>query len=113
MVNDEERMSNGSNNGIRLTKYIVFFVWRTAEFELPILSGRASDCASRKGAIKDVHRSNETHCSVFIGRLCTAERGVIGQLRNHAARDSASKNRDGPTHRGRADRGLLYRAAVL
>ena len=51
--------------------------------------------------------------SVVAGRESIAERGVLEQLPNHAAGNSASKNRDGSTHRGRASRGLFYRTALL
>src|SRR5215831_10478312 len=75
--------------------------------------GRASNCTSRKPAIKGVDQRNETGHSVVAGREPVAERGVLGRLRNHAARNSAGKNRDGATHRGRASRGLFYWAALL
>ena len=86
-----------------------------SDFDIRIynLAKGASNCALQKGAIKDVHRSNETRDSVFIGRQHTAVRGVVEQLRNHAAGHSTSKNRDGATYRSRADRGLLYRATLL
>src|SRR6266516_4834080 len=75
--------------------------------------GRASNCALRKAAIKGVHRRNETRHSVVAGRESVAKRSVLQWLSNHAPGDSASKNRDGATHRSRAGWGLFHWAALL